>query len=151
MELRRLTEADSEACAAWEQILFPGDDPWPANAFCAEISSPFNYYIGLFDPELIGYAGLAMLGPSSAPEFEIHTIGVSPQRQGEGLGRTLMEHLVAVVDEYGGPLFLEVRTDNEPAIGLYNAFGFTIIDTRKNYYQPSGADAYCMKREGRNE
>ncbi|WJZ01737.1 ribosomal protein S18-alanine N-acetyltransferase [Corynebacterium freiburgense] len=151
MEMRRLAAHDAPACGDLELILFPEDSPWPANAFEAEFRSPFNFYIGLFDPELIGYAGLAMLGPSSNPEFEIHTIGVTPERQGEGLGRLLMDQLIAAADNYGGPIYLEVRTDNEPAIGLYKSYGFTITGTRKHYYQPSGADAFSMKREGRNE
>ena len=60
-----------------------------------------------------------------------------------------MDQLIAAADEYGGPVFLEVRTDNLAAIGLYESYGFTITGTRKNYYHPSGADAYTMMREGR--
>ncbi len=44
------------------------------------------------------------------------------------------------------PVFLEVRTDNAPAIALYVAHGFEKIGLRRRYYQPSGADAYTMAR-----
>jgi len=43
-------------------------------------------------------------------------------------------------------VLLEVRTDNDAAIALYAAEGFTVLGTRRRYYQPSGADAYTMAR-----
>ena len=43
-------------------------------------------------------------------------------------------------------MFLEVRIDNTPAIELYNREGFVVVGTRRNYYQPSGADAFTMQR-----
>ncbi|MBF6150569.1 GNAT family N-acetyltransferase, partial [Nocardia nova] len=58
----------------------------------------------------------------------------------------LLEALLATAGERGGPVFLEVRTDNAPAIALYAKHGFHIIGLRKNYYHPSGADAYTMWR-----
>ncbi|AKE40626.1 Ribosomal-protein-alanine N-acetyltransferase [Corynebacterium kutscheri] len=94
----------------------------------------------------LGYAGLAMLGPADDPEFEIHTIGVDPRAQRSGIATALMDNLMFIVDKYGGPVFLEVRTDNEPAIALYRKYGFEVTGVRKNYYQPSGADAFIMVR-----
>jgi ribosomal-protein-alanine N-acetyltransferase len=44
---------------------------------------------------------------------------------------------------------LEVRTDNTPAIALYDSEGFTRIGVRRRYYRPSGADAYTMLRPAR--
>ena len=57
---------------------------------------------------------------------EVYVIGVDPSAQGSGLGRTLLvaglEHLVAG----GAPeVILYVESDNTPAVGLYDAFGFT--------------------------
>jgi ribosomal-protein-alanine N-acetyltransferase len=46
----------------------------------------------------------------------------------------------------GSVIFLEVRTDNVPAIALYESFGFVNVGLRRRYYRASGADAYTMKR-----
>ncbi len=51
---------------------------------------------------------------------------------------------------YAATVFLEVRTDNDAAIGLYRAHDFEVVGVRKRYYQPSGADAYTMRRPGRS-
>lgn len=155
LELRELRLPDATRCAELEQILFPGDNPWPRDVFAVEFSHPTTFYIGVFDGDvetesgdglLVAYAGLAMMGPTEDPEFEIHTIGVDPGHQRRGLGRALMEQLMHTADSYDGPVFLEVRTDNTPAIAMYEAFGFRTLATRKNYYRPSGADAYTMSR-----
>lgn len=147
-EVRRLTPGDAARCAELERVLFAGDDPWPASAFEAEFAQPNNFYIGIdLDGQLVGYAGLSLLGRLQDPEFEIHTIGVDPQHHRKGIGAELMDQLMHAADTYGGPVFLEVRTDNDPAIRMYEKYGFVQLGLRKNYYQPSGADAYTMKRE----
>jgi [ribosomal protein S18]-alanine N-acetyltransferase len=46
-------------------------------------------------------------------------------------------------------VFLEVRTDNDAARTLYETEGFLVVGLRRNYYRPSGADAYTMRREAR--
>lgn len=124
-----------------EEILFPGDSPWTAAMFAGELAAGYHYVVhrdaaGVVD----GYAGLALLGD----EAEVHTIGVRPSAQGAGLGRALLRDLLT----HAGPrrVLLEVRTDNAPAIALYESEGFVILGVRRRYYQPSGADAYTMAR-----
>ena len=80
-------------------------------------------------------------------EYEIHTVGVDPAYQGQGIGRGMLRNLIEYAD--GGTIFLEVRTDNEAAIALYESEGFRKMGIRKRYYRVSGADAYTMKREQR--
>lgn len=152
MEIRRLDFANAARCAELEQLLFPEDNPWSRDIFVVEFAQPNNLYLGVFDDDdLLAYGGISQLGPRNDPEFEIHTIGVDPGHRRRGLGRLLMQQLLAVVDSTGGEVFLEVRTDNEAAIALYEGLGFERIGERKNYYQPSGADAYTMKRPARSE
>lgn len=150
LEFRALTRADAPRCAELEALLFPGDSPWPQEAFEHEFAQPRTTYLGIeTEGILAGYAGLSQAGPPAFPEFEVHTIGVDPAYQGRGLGAALLGRLVAIADSAGGPIFLEVRTDNAPAISLYEKFGFTRLGVRKNYYPQSHADAYTMKREPR--
>lgn len=145
----KLRHRDAARCAELERVIFPGDDPWSRAAFISEIDHG-HYYIGAYADggELLGYAGLAV-NRGSNPEAEVHTIGVDPSRQGAGIGTALLRTLLARADERGATTFLEVRTDNEPAIALYRAHGFEIVGLRKRYYQPSGADAHTMRRAAR--
>lgn len=141
-----LTRADADRCAELEALLFDGDDPWPAVAFERELHSKTNHYVGARSGgTLVGYAGISRLGRVAPFEYEVHTIGVDPAYQGQGIGRRLLEELLDFAD--GGVVFLEVRTDNEAAIGLYRSTGFEQVGLRKRYYRVSGADAYTMRRD----
>ncbi|ELR82760.1 ribosomal protein S18-alanine N-acetyltransferase [Mycobacterium intracellulare] len=141
-----LTRADAQRCAELEAQLFDGDDPWPAAAFNRELASAHNHYVGArVGGTLVGYAGISRLGRTPPYEHEVHTIGVDPAYQGQGIGRRLLDELLTFAD--GGVVYLEVRTDNEAAIGLYRSVGFEQIGLRRRYYRVSGADAYTMRRE----
>ncbi|MDY6997739.1 MAG: ribosomal protein S18-alanine N-acetyltransferase [Actinomycetota bacterium] len=143
-----LTPRDAARCAELEAQLFDGDDPWPERAFLAELGAKHNHYVAArVDDKLVGYAGIARLGRSKPYEYEVHTIGVDPAYQGQGIGRQLLRRLFEFAD--GAAVFLEVRTDNAPAIALYESEGFEQVGLRKRYYRVSGADAYTMKREAR--
>ena len=148
VRIEPLLPADVVRCVQLEQELFAGDDPWSARAFVAELASPHNRYFAARDDErgLVGYAGIALLGPDSDPESEVHTIAVDPAARGGGIGAMLLRVLLEVAETRGGAVYLEVRTDNEPAIALYRRFGFDVVGLRPRYYQPSGADAYTMRR-----
>ncbi|GAB91354.1 ribosomal protein S18-alanine N-acetyltransferase [Gordonia rhizosphera] len=140
---------DISRCAQLEKEMFAGDSPWPATAFRAELNAPYNRYFAARDRpggEVVGYAGISTLGSAGSYECEIHTIAVAPTHRGRGYGRALLAVLLEVADSCGAPVFLEVRTDNDTAITLYEHHGFVRSGIRRNYYQPSGADAYTMIR-----
>ncbi|APT90073.1 hypothetical protein CSPHI_02150 [Corynebacterium sphenisci DSM 44792] len=150
MRIRRLDPAAAAGCAALEAEVFAGESPWSEAAFAAELAHPGNLYLGVLDEaeptRVLAYAGIARRGPAAAPEYEIHTIAVAPALRGAGLGRRLMEGLLAAADEAPGEVFLEVRVGNAPAIGLYESLGFTRLGRRRGYYGPGGPDAWTMRR-----
>ena len=83
--------------------------------------------------------------PPERPKIGVWRFMVDQRYQGRGIGRRMLESLLEVADD--GVVFLEVRTDNEPAIALYQSVGFTRVGLRKRYYRVSGADAYTMRRD----
>ncbi|MFM9034062.1 MAG: ribosomal protein S18-alanine N-acetyltransferase [Mycobacterium sp.] len=143
-----MTRDDAARCAELEALLFDGDDPWPEAAFVRELAAPHNRYLAArVDDKLVGYAGVARLGRVAPFEYEIHTIGVDPAYQRLGIGRALMTRLLEDVGD--AAVYLEVRTDNEPAITLYQSLGFVTVGLRRRYYRASGADAFTMRRGDR--
>ena len=142
-----LKRADAARCAELEALLFPGDDPWPQAAFVRELAAEHIRYVAArAGDKLIGYAGISRLGRVAPFEYEIHTIGVDPAYQRHGIGRAMMSLLFEDVD---GAVYLEVRTDNDAAIALYQSLGFVTVGVRRRYYRASGADAFTMRRDQR--
>jgi ribosomal-protein-alanine N-acetyltransferase len=83
-------------------------------------------------------------------EAEILTIAIDKPLQNKGFGRQLIEKAMPFLQQRGvKKLFLEVASDNFPAITLYKAQSFVKIATRKNYYNVNGKtkDAIVMQRE----
>ena len=128
--------------AQLEEELFPGDR-WSVEQFWGELAQPTRHYVVAIDGEdVIGYAGVFVLPPSS----DVQTIAVSAQRQGGGVGAQLLDSLVTyAMNEGARELMLEVRSDNEPAIAMYSRRGFERISRRRGYY-PDGGDADIMRR-----
>ena len=178
MRLRPLTLGDVPRCAELEKVLFPGESPWPARAFEQELAAGHTTYwavdasvnrvdhdvnrVGHNDNRadhdvihvahnVVGYAGVGRMGPAAWPEYEIRTIGVAPEAQRRGIARMMMDAIVELADSHDAPIFLEVRVGNDPAIRLYEAYDFVINGLRRNYYQPSGADAHTMYRPRKSE
>ena len=142
-----LTRRDAARCAQLEALLFAGDDPWPEVAFVRELAARHNRYVAArVDGLLVGYAGISRLGRTPPFEYEIHTVGVDPAYQRYGIGRAMMDRLLQFAGD-DATVFLEVRTDNDPALELYRSLGFVNVGLRKRYYRMSGADAYTMRRD----
>lgn len=144
--LSPLRSTDAARCAELESILFRGDDPWPATAFTQALVSSHNHYVAAWDGDtMVGYAGIARLGARPPFEYEVHTIGVDPDHMCRGIGWLMLTDLLDFAA--GGTVYLEVRTDNQSAIAMYEKAGFVTVGLRKRYYRVSGADAYTMRRD----
>ena len=85
--------------------------------------------------QIIGFA----ICQTVSDEATLFNIAIVPSHQGNGLGKLLLNELIARLKEKGvQTLWLEVRESN-PARFLYEKIGFNEVDIRKNYYpKPSG-------------
>ena len=143
MEMRRLGLGDLAAVMELEHELFPSD-AWSEESMASELVGKNTYYLGLFDVGLVGYGGLSTIPGSYTSD--IQTIGIATSQRGKGLGKKLMLELLDRAKSLGSEsVLLEVRADNEVAIGLYRSLGFQQIDVRRRYYQPDDVDAIIMQ------
>jgi [ribosomal protein S18]-alanine N-acetyltransferase len=100
-----------------------------------------HYYKMSCDALIIGYAGIWC----TFEDGQIITIAIDPKLQGKGYGKKLLKFLLSEAKQNGcEQMTLEVRISNEPAIRLYQQFGFYKLTVRANYYE-NGEDAFLMK------
>jgi ribosomal-protein-alanine N-acetyltransferase len=137
-------EDDLRAVMVLEEDLF-APDTWTAAMYRDELrqGDTRHYLVAENSSGVVGWAGLIAYDD----EAHVSTIGVARDRQGEGIGARLLDALLVEADRRSPVVLLEVRADNDRAIGLYERRGFTEIGRRRRYYQPSGTDAVVMKRE----
>ncbi|QEO15192.1 ribosomal-protein-alanine N-acetyltransferase [Agromyces intestinalis] len=146
--LRRARPDDLDAIMVLERATFV-DDAWPVDAMARELANPHAYYLVAVDDDspddVFAYAGL--LAPEGGDQGDIQTIAVEAGRRGAGLGRALMQALIAEARRRGvESIFLEVRADNPVARGLYASLGFAEIGVRRRYYR-GGIDAVHMRAD----
>lgn len=141
--LRRMRWWDIEAAHRLETELFP--DAWSVEMFWSELAhvpETRHYLVADLDGALVGYAGLVCNGYQA----DVQTLAVAPAQQGTGLGRRLLDALLAEARRRtAGEVLLEVRADNAAAQALYARAGFERIGVRRGYYPPDGTDAYVLR------
>lgn len=136
--IRAMQWWDIEQVAALEHETFAAT-AWPVESFWGELARDDRYYVVAERDAVVGYAGL-WLAP---PDADVQTIAVAQAARGQGLGRALLQHLVEVARErHCRRLHLEVKSGN-PAIALYESFGFRTVRVRPRYY-PDFSDAVVM-------
>lgn len=85
--------------------------------------------------------GFALAG-GAADERELLSIGVLPDHRRGGIGRRLVEMVIAKSIEHGAArLFLEVAEDNSAAQQLYRTLGFVPVGRRPGYYRRKSGPA----------
>jgi len=146
-QLRRAGAGDLDRIMLIENSSFLSD-AWSRDGMRSELANRQCYYLVAFRPEtpeaIAGYAGL--FSPRGAREADVQTIAVGEASRREGLGRLLVQSLVAEARSRGvQEVFLEVRADNPGAQTLYASLGFEKIAVRVAYYQPDGMDAIVMR------
>jgi ribosomal-protein-alanine N-acetyltransferase len=105
--------------------------PWSEGIFRDCLRVGYSCWVLEDGGAMVGY-GIMSVG---AGESHILNLCIGPGEQGRGLGRYLLEHLLAVArDHHARTTMLEVRPSNAPALRLYNNMGFNEVGVRRGYY-----------------
>jgi ribosomal-protein-alanine N-acetyltransferase len=159
LSLNPLTEALLPAVVELDRQVLGG--LWSLDGYQRELESPVSDLLVLQSapehhepvsgpasdpmPSVLGFACLWAI----ADEAHIVTLMVHPIVQGQGLGQALLTALMAQAwQRQLARATLEVRASNQPALCLYEKFGFQQLGQRRNYYQDNGEDALILWRKG---
>ncbi len=104
--------------------------PWTEDVFTDCFHAGYGCWICEEMGDILAY-GLVSI---AVGEAHILNISVAPAQQGQGIGRRMLQHIIATARGRAETVFLEVRPSNATAIALYEDMGFNEIGIRKDYY-----------------
>jgi ribosomal-protein-alanine acetyltransferase len=139
--MREMTLADVDAVLCIEQSVQAY--PWTRGNFNDALANGYVCCVDELAGEICSYAVLM----PGVDEAELLTLGVVANQQRKGLGRGMLNGVLAVArGKNMRRVLLEVRVSNEAAIALYRNAGFVGMGLRRNYYQnkQGGEDAVVM-------
>jgi ribosomal-protein-alanine N-acetyltransferase len=140
-EIRRLSYSDLPQVIAIERRSFP--TPWSLAMFVLELSKPSGVCLAATrDGSLIGY----LVCSRYDKVWHIMNVAIDPDERRRGVATALITRLFERIGDERAQYTLEVRCSNEPAIELYERFGFRSAGLRRRYYQDNGEDALIMWR-----
>lgn len=144
IHLRRAGISDLADVSALERACY--GDPWPASAF-ASLPDNSRVYFALARRDgrgpLLGY----VVAWYVLDEGELANLAVAPQARGQGIGRALLDAMLADARTRGTALvYLEVRESNVAARQLYSSRDFVEVGRRKGYYRSPTEDALILRR-----
>ena len=143
--ITQMTSDDIEAVIDIAEGAY-GKHHWSKASFYDEMHNNLaKYYCAkTIEGEVVGFAGTWHI----IDEGHITTIAVKKthlrQHIAEAIVVKILEDCYSAGIKY---LTLEVRVSNEPAIKLYEKYGFNSLGTRKAYYQDNNEDALIMWTE----
>lgn len=135
---------DIDAVLAVETRIYPF--PWTRGNFSDSLAAGYDAQICLEAGVMVGYA----ITMTVVDEVHLLNLGVVAERQRQGIGSMMLDHLCGLARKAGAwRMLLEVRPSNAAALMLYRRHGFAEIGRRRGYY-PAGAsreDAVVMACE----
>lgn len=143
--IRPARSDDARAIADLHASLF--EDGWSPAAMSAFLSEPAS--LAFVATDVAGTVGF-LLARLIADEAEVLSIGVAQHSQRSGVAsRMLLALADAAVAGGARRIFLDVASDNAPALALYRGLGWADTGRRRGYYPRTGstpADALLLVR-----
>ena len=130
LHLSRMAMADVDEVFGVELSVYP--HPWTRGNFTDSLATGYHGCVLRDDAgQLLGY----FLLMAAVDEAHLLNVAVRAERQGEGLGRYLLDKVADCARALGmASVLLEVRPSNLRALKVYEQYGFAEIGRRKAYY-----------------
>ena len=139
-----MTVADLDAVLAIENVVY--EFPWTRGNFIDSLAAGYSARL-LRDAQ--GGLRAYWVAMPGVQEMHLLNLTVAPAWQHRGLGRAMLDSLVAVSCEAGAEfLWLEVRQSNQRARAVYERYGFAAVGARRSYYPAAAGtreDACVMR------
>ena len=139
------SDADIDDILRIETISFT--NPWTREMYLSELEHrdvSFFYIARDAVGEAVGFCSCWLV----LDEIHINNLAVLPEHRRGGVASALIEHVLKEGRSRGGRrATLEVRRSNEPALKLYEKFGFAVTGVRRGYYTKPDEDALILWRE----
>ena len=138
----RLAKEHLSAVAEIERLCF--SEPWSEKSLELLLSPDAVGYVALCRGVVAAYGGMLW----APDEGQITNVAVHPNHRRLGLGRAVLEALLAEARTRGAvQVSLEARESNAAAIALYTHAGFTVAGRRKRFYRDPAEDALVMLKD----
>lgn len=132
---RLLEQLAAIHCSAFEAI---GQQGWSASQIGSTLQPEGGFAVVAHGE---GQARGFILIRVAAGEAELITVAVHPSAHRSGIARALVVAARMRLEAEGAEtLFLEVRSDNVPAIALYEKLGFSKAGLRAGYYKTTAGE-----------
>lgn len=116
---------------------------WSEHAYRAFGRAGENAWVADRNGNIAGF----LLARGDATEIEVLNLAVDPNLRRQGIGGALLDTALLWGAVNGAQrVFLEVRSSNTAARRFYEAHGFSIAGTRRNYYRAPDDDAVLLTR-----
>lgn len=103
----------------------------------------FLYVLRTRDEPVAGFCAFWRM----ADQIHINNLAIRPALRGRGLGRRLLDGVLAAAGRMGATsATLEVRRSNTAALHLYARAGFRQVGVRRSYYTQPVEDALVLVR-----
>jgi ribosomal-protein-alanine N-acetyltransferase len=154
MRIRPLAEADLPVIRAWMRDA-PQAPAWSDADFAGLVAPPMadqrklrnGWVADDGQSNIAGFAvATALCIPDTSAECELEFVLVPPPIQRQGIGRALVQTVIAWARALGAEeIWLEVRESNASALRLYLRCGFHAAGRRPAYYADPVEDAVLMR------
>ena len=138
MTIRKMTAADVAAAAEIESTVLDG---WSTDGIAAALHfEASRCFVAEENGEIAAFCAFTLV----CGEANLDAVSVAKKFRRRGIAKTLLNAAFDIL--HADKIFLEVRSQNAPALALYEALGFVRIGTRPHFYQNPADSAVLMQK-----